>query len=131
MNRLRMFVTACLLVGLMATNSVLAADFSTVKAKLDTAMQASVRGDKDTQRDANRRPAATLEFFGLRDNMTVIELIPGGGWYTKLLAPILAANGKLYEALGTAGIENNLLLKKGFEKKFVIQKETCYWYEKH
>jgi len=37
--------------------------------------------------------------------MRVLELLPGGGWYTKLLAPVLADKGKLYVAIGTQGIE--------------------------
>lgn len=47
-------------------------------------------------RDAQRRPAETLAFFGLRGNMTVLELWPGGGWYTEILAPVVADGGKLW-----------------------------------
>ncbi len=95
-------------------------EFDVVSEKLKTALQAPIRGESDTKRDRNRKPAATLEFFGLRDNMTVVELIPGGGWYTKLLAPILADNGKLYTALGTGNIEKNLLDKDGLTKVSVL-----------
>lgn len=98
----------------------IADDFDAVQSKLETAMKASVRTKADTKRDHNRKPAETLNFFGLRDNMTVIELIPGGGWYTKLLAPVLADNGQLHVALGTEKIEKNLLNKEGFSKVSVI-----------
>ncbi|MEX0916238.1 MAG: hypothetical protein WDZ60_10110, partial [Wenzhouxiangellaceae bacterium] len=54
-----------------------------------TAMEAEARTDAERERDANRLPVETLDFFGLDETMTVIELIPGGGWYTKLLAPAL------------------------------------------
>ena len=46
-------------------------------------------------RDENRHPVGTLEFFGVRPDMTVLEYGPGKGWYTELLAPMLAARGKL------------------------------------
>ncbi len=46
-------------------------------------------------RDPFRHPVATLEFFGLKPTMHVYEVGPGGGWWTELLAPLLAAKGKL------------------------------------
>ncbi len=65
----------------------------------------AVAGDwrgPDRQRDAWRHPVETLKFFGLEPGMTVVEMWPGAGWYTQILAPFLAATGgKLY----TAGIE--------------------------
>jgi predicted methyltransferase len=51
-------------------------------------------------RDQYRHPVETLEFFGLKPDMTVIELQPGGGWYTEILAPVLYAHGHLLEASG-------------------------------
>ncbi len=99
-------------------------DFAAVQSKLEIAMKAPVRTEAETKRDHNRKPVETLKFFGLRDDMTVIELIPGGGWYTKLLAPVLADKGQLYVALGTEKIEKNLLNKEGFSKVSVIAKEA-------
>jgi predicted methyltransferase len=61
-------------------------------------------------------PIETLEFFGLRDDMKVVELFPGGGWYTKLLAPVLAENGEFYIAFGTSRAQSALEGKPGFEK---------------
>ncbi|MCA9649104.1 MAG: class I SAM-dependent methyltransferase [Myxococcales bacterium] len=46
-------------------------------------------------RDEQRHPAETLAFFGVKPDMTVIEIGPGWGWYTEILAPLLAAHGKL------------------------------------
>ncbi|NRA85142.1 MAG: methyltransferase, partial [Gammaproteobacteria bacterium] len=63
-----------------------AGDFS---EKIKQAMQSEHRTEAEQLRDRNRKPVQTLEFFGIKDNMSVIELIPGGGWYTKLLAPAL------------------------------------------
>ena len=64
-------------------------------AKLRAAMAAPDRLTAEVSRDKWRHPAETLGFFGLRDNMTVVELWPGGGWYASLLAPVLAEKGKL------------------------------------
>ena len=45
-----------------------------------------------------RHPQETLEFFGIEPGMTVIEALPGGGWYSKLLLPYLGAEGSLVGA---------------------------------
>lgn len=53
----------------------------------------------DRDRDAYRHPVETLTFFGIQPNMTVVEVFPGRGWYTAILAPYLAkGGGKLYAA---------------------------------
>ena len=45
-----------------------------------------------------RNPGATLDFFGIEPGMTVVEALPGGGWYTKILLPYLGPEGKLIGA---------------------------------
>lgn len=55
----------------------------------------SWRSDANKARDAHRHPRETLEFFGLKPTMTVVEITPGGGWYTEILAPLVKAQGKL------------------------------------
>ncbi len=82
---------------------------------IDKAMKSELRTEADTDRDRNRLPKQTLKFFGLKTDMKVIELLPGGGWYTKLLAPTLAENGKFFVALGTGRVSKNLLGKPGME----------------
>ena len=68
----------------------------------DEALAAAVNGPHRTpayrQRDAARHPLETLRLFGLLPNHTVIELAPGGGWYTEILAPYLRERGQLYAA---------------------------------
>jgi predicted methyltransferase len=71
------------------------------RAKLEAALSSEIRTDKERARDANRKPVETLAFFGLRDDMRVLELFPGGGWYTKLLGPVLRERGKLFVAMRT------------------------------
>ena len=84
-----------LLITLIAVLSVLPA-----QAALDwnSALSGAQRSDVNKQRDQYRHPRETLEFFGLRENMTVVEISPGGGWYTEVLAPLVTAEGKLYAA---------------------------------
>ncbi len=61
------------------------------------AVEGSHRLDKNKARDRYRHPRETLEFFGVDDDMTVVEIWPGAaGWYTEILAPLLKENGKLY-----------------------------------
>jgi predicted methyltransferase len=65
------------------------------KSQIRDALAGSARSDRERARDGARHPVETLTFFGVRDDSTVIELWPGGGYYTAILAPVLAAHGKL------------------------------------
>jgi predicted methyltransferase len=58
------------------------------------AVLASPERAADQPRDKYRRPAETLKFFGVKPNMTVVEYGPGGGWYTRVLAPYIMPSGK-------------------------------------
>ncbi len=109
---------------LMISGFAFADDFSAVEEKLKVAMKSDVRTEAETDRDRNRDPVRTLEFFGLRDDMTVIELLPGGGWYTKLLAPVLRDNGQLYVAIGTGYVKENVLNQDGFDKVKVVAEDA-------
>lgn len=64
----------------------------------DSVLAGEQRSAENRARDAFRHPAETLEFFGLRPGMTVVEIAPGGGWYTEVLAGALGPEGKLYAA---------------------------------
>lgn len=97
------------LIGALAvTGTVFAAARTGPIAPGDTTtmLQESVAGkwrsDAHKARDRYRHPVETLEFFGIRPGMTVIELAPGGGWYTEILAPFLYAHGHLIEAAAPA-----------------------------
>lgn len=85
-----------------------------VAAKIRAAMAADIRTEAEVARDRNRKPVETLAFFGLTDDMRVLELLPGGGWYTKLLGPVLRENGELYVAIGTDNVQQNLITQPGF-----------------
>jgi predicted methyltransferase len=99
-------------------------DFDATAEKIRAAMAADIRTEAETERDANRRPVETLEFFGLRDDMKIIELLPGGGWYTKLLAPTMAEKGEFYVALGTGRVKEALAGQPGFEKMQIVAEDA-------
>lgn len=67
----------------------------------EAALTGEHRSEKNAARDVFRHPRETLEFFGLKEDMTVVELSPGGGWYTEVLAPLLAEEGSYYAAHGS------------------------------
>ncbi len=62
-------------------------------------LDGSWRPQADIDRDRYRHPLKTLEFFGVRPDMTVIEITPGGGWYARILAPLLRDNGQYIAAV--------------------------------
>ena len=61
---------------------------------LDEVIDAPHRSEENRARDRYRHPKETLLFFGLRENMTVVEISPATGWYTEILAPVLKRQGK-------------------------------------
>ncbi len=77
-------------------------------AALEAAASGAHRSADNIARNAWRHPVETLTFFGIRPDMTVVEIWPGGsGWYTEVLAPYLRDAGKLYAANfdGSTGVE--------------------------
>ena len=65
---------------------------------LHSAVAASTRTPANVQRDRYRNPFDTLAFFGVQPNQTVVEIWPGGGWYTEILAPYVLQGGGTYYA---------------------------------
>ncbi len=70
---------------------------------LQAALKAPHRSPKFVQRDTVRHPAEELAFLGLRPGMTVVEVSPGGGYWTEILAPYLHAEGTYYVAVPPQG----------------------------
>ncbi len=108
------------IVTTLNSSALIAADFS---ENIKQAMTSDARTDKEKKRDRNRRPVETLKFFGIKDDMKVLEIVPGGGWYTKLLAPALRDNGQFYLSLGTGRLKKSLLTKKPFDKVKLVGSE--------
>lgn len=74
-------------------------------AALASAVAAPSRTPANVARDKYRHPAETLAFFGIKPTDHVVEIWPGGGWYTEILAPYLAEKGKLSVAPPAARTE--------------------------
>ncbi len=102
-SRFRSFATGLLTVVLAAATS-LALSASTAQtsgadlAKLKTIVNGDQRSAEHKARDKYRHPVETLAFFGIRPNMTVVELWPFGGWYTEIVAPYVKDQGTYYAA---------------------------------
>ncbi|HEX7417990.1 MAG TPA: hypothetical protein VF315_08055, partial [Steroidobacteraceae bacterium] len=65
---------------------------------LETILAGDQRAPENKARDQYRHPRETLLFFGIRPEMTVVEVWPSNGWYTEILAPLLREKGKYYAA---------------------------------
>ena len=79
---------------------------SATTTAIDNAVSADTRPVSSRVRDVYRHPAETLEFFGVKPDMTVVEIWPGGGWYSEILGPLLRQHGTYYAAGFVTGEEN-------------------------
>jgi predicted methyltransferase len=104
LSRIVCIVTASAVVvmsGCTTQSRTSVADSQTVPVgaiSLDAAIAGPQRGEQARARDAYRHPQETLQFFELAPTQTVLEIAPGSGWYTDILAPYLRDAGHLYEA---------------------------------
>jgi predicted methyltransferase len=71
--------------------------FSVFADPISDAVNSEIRQDQ-RERDEYRHPAQTLRFMGIEKDMSVVEIWPGGGWYSNILAPLLADEGQYYAA---------------------------------
>src|SRR5690348_12220911 len=91
-----------LLVSFCIAASALAVT-QTVDPALSKAVADPARNPKYVARDKYRHPAEELAFFGLKPNMTVVEVWPGGGYWTEIIAPYLKNSGHYYAATSVRG----------------------------
>jgi predicted methyltransferase len=70
------------------------------KAAIQAAVKGPWRMPGDADRDKYRHPVETLDFFGFKPTMTVLDIGPGEGWYTELVAPAVAKKGKYIATSG-------------------------------
>lgn len=88
-------ITTCLLIaGAALATSLQPASAQVADQVLNAVIES--RSDDDKARDAARHPAETLAFFQVKPGMTVAEALPGGGWYTRILANYLGGDATLY-----------------------------------
>lgn len=93
-------------------------------AALQRAVDDPARPDEDRKRDADRLPLDTMAFFGLRADMKVLDIDPGAGYYTRLLAPVLKDKGAFYLAVGTDYVASTILKEPGYERVKVVSEKT-------
>jgi predicted methyltransferase len=94
-SRSRLAAVTCLL-AISSTLYAQQAPVTPFQQRVQAAMQAEIRTPEERARDVNRLPVEILSFFRMREDMRVIEILPAGGWFTKILGPVLKDKGKLY-----------------------------------
>lgn len=130
MQRTTMFLALVLSTGACASTSTTATDGDadrlavTAAAATAAALQGAIdtpsRSAANRARDGYRHPRQTLAFFGVQPNHTVIEITPGGGWYSEILAPYLNNHGHYIGAVPAAAADS----KGGLRNKAFIDKLT-------
>jgi len=116
----KVFLFLSITLFLSTTAQAQDAEQTPMATNIKAAMEAEIRSEDERKRDRNRRPAETLDFFGITPDMKVLELIPGGGWYTKLLAPALREEGELHVSLSNQRFED-LMKEEGLDKVSVVE----------
>jgi predicted methyltransferase len=101
---------------------------ATFSEQVAKGMQGKHRSEANKARDQYRHPAETLAFFGIEDGMTVMEIWPGGGWYSEILAPAMRDHGKLILATWDPQVEGQpayrYKLPKKMEEDFALHPEV-------
>lgn len=72
---------------------------SPLPESIEAAVDSDFRDPQNTKRDEYQHPGETLDFFGIKPNMTIVEVSPGDGYYTEILAPYLSKDGQLLLAV--------------------------------
>jgi len=96
-------LTSLALCSLLASATLAAT--TVYAAPVSEVVQSDIRSASNKARDEFRNPQQTLNFFGIEDTMTVVEIWPGGGWYSEILAPMLADKGVFYAAHFPSGTD--------------------------
>lgn len=110
-------IAAAVITTIAAVTSVAVGAPATQRHELHAAVESSARSPENAARDRYRHPVETLSFFGVEPDDTVVEIWPGGGWYTEILAPYLANGGTLWVAApgpgGLSGVERLIARNQG------------------
>lgn len=110
---MKYILSALVLVSVIGCSSQKEKKTKELPKTLEEAVASSYRSKEFMARDKYRHPEDTLNFFGINEDMTVLEIWPSGGWYTQILAPYLSAKGKYIIADPTLEVSN--YTKKRFD----------------
>ena len=107
----------CLLATLLLSQQAFAADAGATRAIIEQSLRGSIRDAAEVARDANRKPAEVLEFFGLEADMKVLEISPATGYWSKFLGPTLCSNsGELVFSVGVSdSFRTDVMTQPGLE----------------
>lgn len=103
-----------------AVKTEVAAATAPAAGSMEAVLAGSWRSDSNKARDAFRNPAETLAFFDVAADETVVEISPGGGWYTEVIAPYLAAGGGTYIASTRGDAERDAAFVEKFSDEAVF-----------
>ncbi len=110
MQRTTVFLALVLSTCACASTTMRADDQTAMAPATTAALQAAIdspgRDSANRARDGYRHPLQTLAFFGVQPSHTVIEITPGGGWYSEILAPYLNAGGHYVGAISAAAADS-------------------------
>ena len=110
MQRTTIFLALVLSTCACASTTQRATDQGMLAPAANAALQAAIdapgRDAANRARDSYRHPLQTLQFFGVMPSHTVIEITPGGGWYSEILAPYLNADGHYIGAVPAAAADS-------------------------
>lgn len=114
----------CIL-SVLLSSQLMAADSAATRNKIEQALTGSIRDAAETARDANRKPGEVLEFFGLEDDMKVLEISPATGYWSKLVGPTLCENGgELIFSVGVSDdFKNDVMSLDGLECSSAINND--------
>ncbi len=94
-----------------------------IETSVQQAMVSNHREAVNLTRDKYRHPAETLAFFGVKPDMTIVEIWPGKGWYTEILAPVMREQGILYIAGFSMTADRTPGWRKGMQTELMEKME--------
>ena len=97
MKRITLFLAGAML----AASAVLTVAAPAITNKMKAAVADPGRPAADTSRDQNRKPAEMLAFAGVTPGKVVVDLLPGGGYFTRIFAKAVEPGGRVYAYFGT------------------------------
>jgi len=104
-----------MVIGMLLCPLAWAGDLS-VDARIERAMFGDHRSEENINRNRYRHPVGTLTFLGLEDGMTVMEIWPGAGWYTEVIAPVMRHNGQFIVASYDVDVPDQPQYRYGLQK---------------
>jgi predicted methyltransferase len=96
-----------LLAAALAAGATAVAAYAAPAAYITAAVADKGRPEADTKRDADRKPAEMMEFAGVKPGMTVVDFLPGGGYFTRIFSKAVGAKGTVYAVSGPPRVSND------------------------